>query len=180
MCVIGSEIYAPDFSSLFNWNVKQLFVYVVAEYSTAKHVCLLALGLSAAKIILFLLLRLLQFLVPHPRYEQFLLILSVTYLVVNTIFSCSFPRCLLQQPINQIVLWDKIILRGDQDAFKLENVRTKYPFFDSGDGLRLVHQQYLYRSIQRPLLVAFIAYSTHCSSRLYHTTTTVARIIEYS
>lgn len=28
-----------DFSPVFNWNVKQLFAYLVAEYSTMKNVC---------------------------------------------------------------------------------------------------------------------------------------------
>lgn len=27
-----------DVSSVFNWNVKQLFIYLVAEYSTMKNV----------------------------------------------------------------------------------------------------------------------------------------------
>lgn len=27
-----------DLSSIFNWNVKQLYVYLVAEYSTPKNV----------------------------------------------------------------------------------------------------------------------------------------------
>ena len=30
-----------DFSPVFNWNVKQLFAYLVAEYSTMKNVSLL-------------------------------------------------------------------------------------------------------------------------------------------
>ena len=149
MYVIGLGIYAPDFSSLFNWNVKQLFVYVVAEYSTAKHVCLLALGPSAlpSSFFFFAPPAFAIFLCPFHATSHFLLcsysfchlpalVHSVACLEVNTQFSFSLPRRLLQQPINQIVLWDKIILRGDQDAFKLENVRTKYPFFDSGDGLR--------------------------------------------
>jgi len=31
--------YIPDLSSLFNWNVKQVFAYIVAEYTTPRYVC---------------------------------------------------------------------------------------------------------------------------------------------
>ncbi|VVC45776.1 Signal peptidase complex subunit 3 [Cinara cedri] len=62
--------------NLFNWNVKQLFVYMTAEYET-------------------------------PTNE-----------------------------LNQIILWDKIILRGENSNLHLKNMRTKYYFWDDGNGLR--------------------------------------------
>lgn len=31
---------SPDLSPLFNWNTKQVFVYLVADYSTKSHVSL--------------------------------------------------------------------------------------------------------------------------------------------
>ncbi|KAL5460374.1 hypothetical protein EMCRGX_G033820 [Ephydatia muelleri] len=65
-----------NFSHLFDWNTKQLFVYVLAEYSTDKN------------------------------------------------------------PVNQVVLWDKIILRGDSAYLDLSGVKTKYRFFDDGKGLK--------------------------------------------
>ncbi|XP_031783876.1 signal peptidase complex subunit 3 [Nasonia vitripennis] len=65
-----------DLTSLFNWNVKQLFIYLIAEYETA----------------------------------------------VNS--------------INQIILWDKIILRGDNAVLDFKNMNTKYYFWDDGNGLR--------------------------------------------
>lgn len=61
---------------IFNWNVKQLFVYLVAEYATKNN------------------------------------------------------------NINQIVLWDKIIVRGKKASLDLKNMNTKYYFWDDGNGLR--------------------------------------------
>ncbi|XP_033217799.1 signal peptidase complex subunit 3 [Belonocnema kinseyi] len=65
-----------DLTPLFNWNVKQLFLYMTAEYRTkANH-------------------------------------------------------------LNQVVLWDKIILRGDKSALDYKNMNAKYYFWDDGNGLR--------------------------------------------
>ncbi|KAK3916341.1 Signal peptidase complex subunit 3 [Frankliniella fusca] len=61
---------------LFNWNVKQLFLYVTAEYQT-------------------------------PSNE-----------------------------FNQVVLWDKIILRGENAVIDLKNIHAKYYFWDDGNGLK--------------------------------------------
>ncbi|XP_017798416.1 PREDICTED: signal peptidase complex subunit 3 [Habropoda laboriosa] len=61
---------------LFNWNVKQLFLYLTAEYQT--------------------------------RNNDF----------------------------NQVVLWDKIVLRGDNAVLDFKNMNTKYYFWDDGNGLR--------------------------------------------
>jgi len=65
-----------DFSSLFNWNTKQLFLYLTAEYQTKNNV------------------------------------------------------------LNQVVLWDKIIQRGDRPVVQLSGSNMKYFFWDDGDGLR--------------------------------------------
>eukprot|EP00051_Salpingoeca_urceolata_P028138 m.485214 g.485214 ORF g.485214 m.485214 type:complete len:177 (-) comp23704_c0_seq1:35-565(-) len=65
-----------DLTSVFNWNTKQLFLYVMAEYETEKNV------------------------------------------------------------FNQVVIWDKIILRGDgNEVIRAQRLR-KYPFFDDGNGLK--------------------------------------------
>ena len=32
----------------------------------------------------------------------------------------------------QVVLWDKIVMRGDNPVVDLNNLRTKYYFFDDG------------------------------------------------
>lgn len=65
-----------DLTPLFNWNVKQLFLYLTAEYKTE-----------------------------------------------NNAF-------------NQVVLWDKIVLRGDNAVLDFKNMNTKYYFWDDGNGLR--------------------------------------------
>ncbi|KAJ6668641.1 hypothetical protein lerEdw1_012123 [Lerista edwardsae] len=62
--------------SIFDWNVKQLFLYLSAEYSTKNNA------------------------------------------------------------LNQVVLWDKIILRGDNPRLLLKDMKSKYFFFDDGNGLK--------------------------------------------
>ncbi|KFO90154.1 Signal peptidase complex subunit 3, partial [Buceros rhinoceros silvestris] len=61
---------------IFDWNVKQLFLYLSAEYSTKNNA------------------------------------------------------------LNQVVLWDKIMLRGDNPRLFLKDMKTKYLFFDDGNGLK--------------------------------------------
>nr|XP_050869378.1 signal peptidase complex subunit 3 [Vespula vulgaris] len=65
-----------DLTPLFNWNVKQLFLYLTAEYQTSNN------------------------------------------------------------NFNQVVLWDKIVLRGDNAVLDFKNMNTKYYFWDDGNGLR--------------------------------------------
>jgi len=38
--------------------------------------------------------------------------------------------------VNQVVLWDRIIRRGDDAYLNLKKVNTKYYFFDDGSNLR--------------------------------------------
>ncbi|XP_031843448.1 signal peptidase complex subunit Spase22-23 [Nomia melanderi] len=65
-----------DLTPLFNWNVKQLFLYLTAEYQTENN------------------------------------------------------------DFNQVILWDKIVLRGDKAALEFKTMNTKYYFWDDGNGLR--------------------------------------------
>uniref|UniRef100_A0A8C3DRT4 Signal peptidase complex subunit 3 n=1 Tax=Corvus moneduloides TaxID=1196302 RepID=A0A8C3DRT4_CORMO len=65
-----------DLQSIFDWNVKQLFLYLSAEYSTKNNA------------------------------------------------------------LNQVVLWDKIMLRGDNPRLSLKDMKSKYFFFDDGNGLK--------------------------------------------
>jgi len=65
-----------DLQPLFNWNVKQLFLYLVAEYETKNN------------------------------------------------------------QLNQVVLWDKIIRRGENAYLDLHEMNCKYYFFDDGAGLK--------------------------------------------
>lgn len=64
-----------DLTPLFNWNTKQLFLYLVAEYETTNN------------------------------------------------------------KVNQVVLWDKIIRRGEASVVSLKNQHLKYYFWDDGNGL---------------------------------------------
>lgn len=70
-----------DLTNLFNWNVKQLFLFVTAEYET-----------------------------PNNK-------------------------------LNQVVLWDKVILRGENALLDFKNLNTKYYFWDDGRGLKYVNVQ---------------------------------------
>ena len=65
-----------DLTPLFNWNVKQLFLYLTAEYETKNNV------------------------------------------------------------VNQVVLWDKIIQRGENAILDYRSMNTKYYFWDDGNGLK--------------------------------------------
>ncbi|XP_018398566.1 PREDICTED: signal peptidase complex subunit 3 [Cyphomyrmex costatus] len=65
-----------DLTPLFNWNVKQLFLFLYAEYESENN------------------------------------------------------------QLNQVVLWDKIVLREDNAVLDFKNMNTKYYFWDDGKGLR--------------------------------------------
>ncbi|UJR28841.1 hypothetical protein I4U23_010065 [Adineta vaga] len=65
-----------DLNSLFDWNVKQLFLYLIAEYETPSN------------------------------------------------------------NLNQVVLWDKIIKRGENARIDVRDMATKYYFWDDGEHLR--------------------------------------------
>ncbi|XP_059830282.1 signal peptidase complex subunit 3 [Hemitrygon akajei] len=67
---------SADLKPIFDWNVKQLFLYLSAEYKTKNNA------------------------------------------------------------LNQVVLWDKIVLRGDQTKLDLKDMKSKYFFFDDGNGLK--------------------------------------------
>ncbi|NXS08685.1 SPCS3 peptidase, partial [Neodrepanis coruscans] len=73
---ITADILNGKNGSIFDWNVKQLFLYLSAEYSTKNNA------------------------------------------------------------LNQVVLWDKIMLRGDNPRLSLKDMKSKYFFFDDGNGLR--------------------------------------------
>jgi signal peptidase complex subunit 3 len=64
-----------DLDYLFNWNVKQLFLYLTLEYETPEN------------------------------------------------------------KLNQVVIWDKIIVKDDNYRLALRNAKTKYYFWDDGKNL---------------------------------------------
>lgn len=43
-----------------------------------------------------------------------------------------------ENELNQVVLWDKILLRGENAALDFKNMNTKYYFWDDGNGLKYV------------------------------------------
>jgi len=73
--VITFDIDA-NLTQVFNWNVKQLFLYLSAEYESKDN------------------------------------------------------------KVNQVVLWDKIIQRGQSPVLAMKNLHSKYYFWDDGRGLR--------------------------------------------
>lgn len=85
-----------DLSGLLNWNVKQLFLYLTAEYKTEAN-----------------------------ELNQ----------VLQPAFSCDVVFFNLYVSF-QVVLWDKIILRGENAVLDFKNMNTKYYFWDDGNGLR--------------------------------------------
>ena len=48
----------------------------------------------------------------------------------------TLVQCVVLQAINQVVLWDKIIQRGDISDLDLSSMNTKYYFWDDGNGLK--------------------------------------------
>ncbi|XP_023222217.1 signal peptidase complex subunit 3-like [Centruroides sculpturatus] len=75
--VVRSDRAVVNLTSLFNWNVKQLFLYLTTK-----------------------------------KYTYF------------------------GNVLNQVVLWDKIIQRGENAILDYKKLNTKYYFWDDGNGLR--------------------------------------------
>lgn len=55
---------------------------------------------------------------------------------------CVCARTRVFQSLNQVVLWDKIVLRGENTKLNLKDMKSKYFFFDDGNGLRLDPQRH--------------------------------------
>ena len=53
---------------------------------------------------------------------------------MHMVFTCTYVPMHVQI-INQVVLWDKIIKRGDPAAISASSIKSEYPFFDDGFGL---------------------------------------------
>jgi len=64
-----------------------------------------------------------------------------------------------------VVLWDRIVLRGDNTKLNLKEVKSKYFFFDDGNGLRLV--------------ALFIVFHLHTTQFIYTFTHTHTIVIFY-
>ena len=59
-------------------------------------------------------------------------------LVDSSFFHLTFLVNSPAQKVNQVVIWDKIILRGDNALLNYHGMNTKYYFFDDGLGLKYV------------------------------------------
>ncbi|KAF4791790.1 Signal peptidase complex subunit 3 [Turdus rufiventris] len=59
-------------------------------------------------------------------------------IAVSRVTLCSFYSGLVwhREALNQVVLWDKIMLRGDNPRLSLKDMKSKYFFFDDGNGLK--------------------------------------------
>ena len=55
---------------------------------------------------------------------------------VKMFFKYVIGLCLNQTLFLQVVLWDKIIQRGENGNLNLKNMNTNYYFWDDGNGLR--------------------------------------------
>ena len=66
---------------------------------------------------------------------------SFSALIPAILFFAWFQTLLLLdfQKLNQVVLWDKIIVRGSKANLDLKNMNLKYPFYDDGNGLKWVY-----------------------------------------
>ena len=56
----------------------------------------------------------------------------IHWVSISMILIISFPI----QEINQVVLWDKIIQRGENAKLDYRSMNTKYYFWDDGNGLK--------------------------------------------
>ena len=92
---------------IFNWNCKELFLYLVAEYETSKN------------------------------------------------------------KLNQVVLWDKIIERGDNAIVNVNHKPNKYYFFDDGDELRwVVDLRFSFKNNFRTCTTNYFTPEKNCLNRI--------------
>ena len=54
---------------------------------------------------------------------------------LNKIFKYFLKSYTLHDVLPQVVLWDKIILRGENAMLDYRSMNTKYYFWDDGNGL---------------------------------------------
>lgn len=107
-----------DLRPAFHWNLKQLFVFVVAEYESSTNVrYVFALACKC------------HFKYIHSTCIQW--ILSTLQYMTST---ATIP--LYSQPLNQVIIWDKIITSKDAALIKETNEFVKYALIDQGQELR--------------------------------------------
>ncbi|KAM7328621.1 hypothetical protein ACRRTK_012713 [Alexandromys fortis] len=67
---------------------------------------------------------------PRERSDLGFITFDITADILHQKCSLAFSA------LNQVVLWDKIVLRGDNPKLLLKDMKTKYFFFDDGNGLK--------------------------------------------
>eukprot|EP00064_Thunnus_orientalis_P017910 superscaffoldBa00003947_g17996 len=76
----------------------------------------------------------------YSTASQTLMHCSALYISLNRIDGAMTPRWFLPGPNSggkkEVVLWDKIVLRGENTKLNLRDMKSKYFFFDDGNGLR--------------------------------------------
>ena len=90
-----------------------------------------------------------------------------SFLLSNMKRNTCVPKLLTFQAVNQVVLWDKIIKRGDNAKLDYRSMNTKYYFWDDGNGLRyvyLIHKIFItfvlhVLSYEAPVLSTFLDFS---------------------
>jgi len=110
-----------DFSHLFDWNTKQLFVLLAANYKTKKNV-------SPTDLILTIPCA-------HTGGEPVSWDKNMYITLHSNWETYSSIAYTHTQVVNQVLLWDKIIRRGDSPLVELHTAKSKYGFLDDGRGL---------------------------------------------
>lgn len=72
-------------------------------------------------------------------FSSLAMTLSIVYpkwiIIIQSMFKP--PNCsIMFQYLNQVILWDRIIRRGENAVLDLTEMNCKYYFFDDGAGLR--------------------------------------------
>lgn len=113
-----------DLSQAFNWNVKQLFVFVVAEFATPTNV-------SAPDA--------------HAKRASWARCSHAPGVVpvADTTEPLSaerpqppFATLVTSQKLNQVVIWDHVVPDAESAVLKYADEPNKYPLVDQGTELR--------------------------------------------
>lgn len=117
---------SSDLSPLFNWNTKQVFVSLVAEYDTKTYVRRLSHRFSIRKITDA------RVLYTAPPLASFT-ILDIYSVSIYPPLDSSSP-----QPANSVVVWDRIVRSPKQARFNVQDGKQKYEFKEITDTFRCV------------------------------------------
>lgn len=129
---------STDLTPLFNWNTKQLFLYLTAEYQTQNNkvnqvrMWNLSLEFPYWGCQTQAYIQLIS--IPIVRQKQTNVHIYKKTTMVYTFIRYPYNVLCIVHGV-QVVLWDKIIQRGEASVVKLKNQHLKYYFWDDGNGL---------------------------------------------